>query len=360
MTILCFLTTCASLAEARLQYLKRRFHRDPELEVKYRAAIEDCVAKGYARRLIKEEAAAVSNITWYIPHHAVTNPNKPGKVGVVFDAAAKYNGTLNDQQLQGPRLTNDLIGVLIRFHEEGVAFSADVEGMFYQSRVTPSDTDALRLLWWPGSIEDRPEDYKMLAHIFGAKSSPCCANRALNKTAQDNEDSSPQEAVKTVRRNFYVDDVLKSAPSTQEAVRLTSDLTKLLKEGGFRLTKFASNSREVLQSIPPDLRASPLLDLDLDHLPLERASGVYWDAQSDTFKFKAAQAGKPSTKRGVLYVVSSLLTLIHLVSSHHLCSPPRFCYEPSGEINSLGIKRFRNLTSRSGSAGWKSYHMSSL
>ncbi|XP_067030727.1 uncharacterized protein [Acropora muricata] len=178
--------------------------------------------------------------------------------------------------------------------------------MFYQTSVTPSDTDALRFLWWPGSIEDRPEDYKMLVHIFGAKSSPCCAIKALNKTAQDNEDNYPQEVVPTVRRNFYVDDVLKSFPRTQQAVRLTSDLTKLLKEGGFRLTKFASNSREVLQSIPPDLRANPLLDLDLDQLPLERALGVYWDAQSDTFKFQAVQAGKPSTKRGVFSVVSSL------------------------------------------------------
>ncbi|XP_015760861.1 PREDICTED: uncharacterized protein LOC107340022 [Acropora digitifera] len=179
-----------SLAEARLQYLKRRFHRDPELEAKYRAAIEDCVAKEYARRLSKEEAAAVCNITWYIPHHAVTNSNKPGKVRVVFDAAAKYKGTsLNDQLLQGPCLTNDLIP----FREEEIAFSAEVEGMFYQTSVTPSDTGALRFLWWPGSIEDRPEDYKMLVHIFGAKSSPCCTNKALNKTAQDNEDNYPQK-----------------------------------------------------------------------------------------------------------------------------------------------------------------------
>ena len=35
-----------TLAEARLQHLKRRFLRDPELEVKYRAVIEDCVTKG--------------------------------------------------------------------------------------------------------------------------------------------------------------------------------------------------------------------------------------------------------------------------------------------------------------------------
>ena len=149
-----------ALAEARLQYLKSRFDREPELEVKYRAVIEDCVAKEYARRLSKDQAAAVRNITWYIPHHAVTNPNKPGKVRVVFDAAAKYNGTcLNDQLLQGPCLTNDLIGVLIRFRKEEVAFSADAQGMFYQTSMNPSDTDALRFLWWPSSIEDRPEGW---------------------------------------------------------------------------------------------------------------------------------------------------------------------------------------------------------
>ncbi|XP_068739665.1 uncharacterized protein [Montipora capricornis] len=303
------------LAEARLQYLKRRFRRDPELEVKYRDVIQDCVDKGYARKLSKQEVAAVSNITWYIPHHPVTNPNKPGKVRVVFDAAARFNGTsLNEQLLQGPCLTNDLTGVLIRFREEEVAFSADIEGMFYQTNVTPSDTDALRFLWWPGSIDDTPEDYKMLVHIFGAKSSPCCANKALSMTAQDNERKYSPEVIRTVRRNFYVDDVLKSVPSTEQAVHLTSDLTKLLKQGGFRLTKFASNSREVLQSISPELRANPSLDLDLDQLPLERALGVYWDAQSDTFKFKASQSGKPPTKRGVLSIVSSLFDPLGFLS----------------------------------------------
>ncbi|XP_068749478.1 uncharacterized protein [Montipora capricornis] len=264
------------LAEARLQYLKRRFRRDPEMEVKYRDVIQDCVDKGYARKLNKQEVAAVSNITWYIPHHPVTNPNKPGKVRVVFDAAARLNGTsLNEQLLQGPCLTNDLTGVLIRFREEEVAFSADIEGMFYQTNVTPSDTDALRFLWWPGSIDDTPEDYKMLVHIFGAKSSPCCANKALSMTAQDNERKYSPEVIRTVRRNFYVDDVLKSVPK---------------------------------------LRANPSLDLDLDQLPLERALGVYWDAQSDTFKFKASQSGKPPTKRGVLSIVSSLFDPLGFLS----------------------------------------------
>lgn len=272
-----------TLAEARLQHLKRRFLRDPELEVKYRAVIEDCVTKGYARMLTKEEAATVSKTTWFLPHHPVSNPNKPGKVRVMFDVAARFSGTsLNEQLLQGPSLTNDLSGVLIRFREEEIAFSTDIEGMFYQTRVTPSDTDSLRFLWWPKGIDVPPEKYKMLVHIFGAKSSPCCANKALSMTAQDKENY-PPKVIRTVCRNFYVNDVLKSVPNTDQAIPLASDLMKLLREGGFHLTKFASNSRELLASIPPASRANPKLDLDLDQLPLERALGVYWDAQSDTF-----------------------------------------------------------------------------
>ncbi|XP_068713249.1 uncharacterized protein [Montipora foliosa] len=57
-------------------------------------------------------------------HHL--NPNKPGKIRVVFDAAAKFHGTsLNDQFLQGPNYINNLAGVLMRFRQEEVVLVAD-------------------------------------------------------------------------------------------------------------------------------------------------------------------------------------------------------------------------------------------
>ena len=127
---------------------------------------------------------------------------------MVFDAAAKSDGTsLSDQLYQGPDLANSLTGALIRFREGEIAFTADLEAMFHQVTVLPRDADALRFLWWSGSWDNPPEEYQMLVHIFGAASSPCCANKSVRQT-DDNEEWFSPEVINTVRRNFYVDDVL--------------------------------------------------------------------------------------------------------------------------------------------------------
>jgi len=57
------------------------------------------------------------------------DPQK-GSLRVVFDCGATYKVTsLNSQLLQGPNLTNSLVGVLVRFRREPVAFMADIEAM---------------------------------------------------------------------------------------------------------------------------------------------------------------------------------------------------------------------------------------
>ena len=68
---------------------------------------------------------------------------------------------------------NSLIGVLMRFHKERVALVADVEAIFHQVFLKPRHVDALRFLWRPNwEIDQEPVVHRMLAHIFGAKSSP--------------------------------------------------------------------------------------------------------------------------------------------------------------------------------------------
>lgn len=65
--------------------------------------------------------------------------------------------------------------------------------------------------------------------------------------------------------SFYVDDCLASVASEQEAISLYKDLKNICAKGGFHLTKWISNSRGVLASIPEEERAKEVKDLDLDH-----------------------------------------------------------------------------------------------
>ena len=62
------------------------------------------IEKEYARKLIPEEITNKGPRTWYLPHFAVTNPNKPGKVRIVFDAVSEYEGTSQQERVTGPRL----------------------------------------------------------------------------------------------------------------------------------------------------------------------------------------------------------------------------------------------------------------
>ena len=65
------------------------------------------------------------------------------KVRVVFDCSATHRGaSLNAQVLQGPDLTNKVVGVLLRF--QSVALMADVEPMYHQLKVHPDDVGTFR------------------------------------------------------------------------------------------------------------------------------------------------------------------------------------------------------------------------
>lgn len=63
----------------------------------------------------------------------------------------------------------------------------------------------------------------MTVHLFGAKSFPGCANFALKATADDNEENLGCAAAEFVRRDFYVDDGLKSVASIPDAIALIED-----------------------------------------------------------------------------------------------------------------------------------------
>ena len=254
----------------------------------------------YAVKVPNKDLSRDDGKVWYLPHHGVYHPRKQ-KIRVVFDCGASYKDTtLNDQLLQGPNLTSTLLGVIIRFRHEEVAVMADMEVMFHQVKVPDEDSDLLRFLWWTsGDISEEIVEYKMVVHLFGATSSPSCSSFGLRKCAEDNRDKSNAQAVDMVLNNFYVDNCLKSVHSEEEAVLLYHNLQAVCGKDGFRLTKWVSNSRSVLSAIPEEERETEVKDLDLDRdaLPKERALGVHWCTQSDSFRFKIIILHKAPTRR---------------------------------------------------------------
>ena len=105
----------------RLQGLKKRLKKSAEYKRDYTLFMQDMIKKGYAERVPENEESDSEGI-WYIPHHGVYHPKKPNKIRIVFDCSAKYKGeVLNNNLLQGPNLTNNLAGVLVRFRQESIA-----------------------------------------------------------------------------------------------------------------------------------------------------------------------------------------------------------------------------------------------
>ena len=186
---------------------------------------------------------------------------------------------------------------------------ADIEAMYHQIKVHPDDVDALRFLWYPDSDLSRdPEEFHMSVHLFGGGWTAGCANFGLLRMARDNGSEFHTSVSSTVTKNFYVDDCLKSVKSQDEAIDLVNELQRLLRRGGFNLTKWIYNSRAVLENTPQSDRAKEVKDLDLSHdvLPVERALGVHWNVERDEFVFKIQVKDKPLTRRGLLSIVSSI------------------------------------------------------
>ena len=158
----------------------------------------------------------------------------------MFDSAARFKGTsLNEQILQGPDNANNLVGILTRFRRYSIALVGDIRAMFYSVKLDFRDQSALRFLWWKDDdISKSPKVYQLTVRCFGLTSSPSVAEFALRHTADENRADSTPDAIQAVKRNIYVDDLLKSVPNSQSAVALAHDVISLLEGGGLSLPSF--------------------------------------------------------------------------------------------------------------------------
>ena len=236
------------LAYQQFLSMEKRLAKDVELKTAYKATIEKDLERNFVRRLDDTETSETENaMQWYLPHHPVKHPHKPGKVRRVCNAASKFKGfSLNDKLLSGPDLIRNLVGIVFRFGEHEIAMTADIESMFLQVAVPKEECKCLRFLW-----RDKPSDtvgiYEYTRHVFGAKSSPTCANYGLQQSGRDNKVEFP-EASFTIDRNFYMDDLVKSVDTPQQAIECYRQVVETLKRSGFTLKKWRAIVQKLLKT----------------------------------------------------------------------------------------------------------------
>lgn len=216
------------MAERRLNSLRARLSRHPGLRERYAQETSKLLMMGHAEKVPVDQLFTTGRKIWYLPHHPIFNPRKTEKTRVVFDCAAAQDGiSLNSQVRQGPDLNKKLLGVLIRFREEDIAVTADIEAMFHQVPVAEEHKDALRFL-----LMGRPTTFRMTVHLFGGAWSPSCAPYALQRTFRDYGMEHPP-GVEGAVKNFYVDDLLLSTTTVTKAREMERELTALLEKGAF-------------------------------------------------------------------------------------------------------------------------------
>ncbi|XP_037828693.1 uncharacterized protein LOC119616432 [Lucilia sericata] len=307
----------------RLNCLQKKFFKTPLLKATIQSQIDNLVLKGYAKKLTPKELEVHHKKTWYLPIFVVSNPNKPNKVRLVWDAAAKSNGTsLNDYLLTGPDLLNPLVSVLLNFRVGKTAICGDISEMFHRVNVREIDMHAQRFLWYDkGDTLHQPSIYVMRALIFGISCAPCIAHFVRNKNADLFKNTHPR-AVEAIQQNHYVDDFIDSECDDNQALELAIHVREIHEAGGFKMHNWTSNSEVVLKELHG---SAPSEQSMKDWGSTTKILGLYWDPNNDEFRYICRFArlhrdilnqSLTPTKRETLQVLMSIFDPLGFVSCY--------------------------------------------
>ena len=139
---------------------------------------------------------------------------------------------------------------MLRFRGKRIALVADIEKAFLSVEVAALDRDCLTFLWVK-DVQDkeiRPVEYRFCRVVFGVNCSPFLLNATLQYHLDSLESKDP-EFVRKLKDSFYVDDLVSGQQTSDKAFLLYEQASEGLTQGGFRLRKWLSNSKELLKRI---------------------------------------------------------------------------------------------------------------
>ena len=258
--------------------------------------MKDMDDRQVARKLTPQELKEWKGPVFYIAHLAVVNPRSNSTpVRIVFNSSQSHRGvSLNSCLAKGPdAYINNLIGIILRWREEYVAFVGDLKKMFNSVHLKSLEQHCHRFLWRDMDTERQPDIYVMERVNMGDSPAPAISTEAVYKTANLFKDESP-EAAEMLKKSSYVDDLIDSRLNKSEAMKLAYDAKNMLAKGGFTVKcwQFSGevktrSGEELQQTVVPEYKsndlARPLLKGTDANL---RVLGVGWKPKEDVIVYE--------------------------------------------------------------------------
>lgn len=290
-------------AKSRLMNLEKRFKKQPNVKGPYVEFINEYEQLHHLSECNKPPFAC------YLPHHPVIKEkSETTKLRVVFNASEKTSSgySLNDIQMVGPVIQDDLFSILVRFRQHNYVMTSDVEKMYRQVLISESQRH-LQMILWRENENEPVKHFKLNTITYGTASAPFLSTRCLLQLAYECDDSDIREIIK---HDFFMDDLL-TGHETQEGLnRICRLVTKSLSSACFNLRKFRSNADQLFV----ENKLNEVQEIT-EFKTVTSTLGLTWSPQSDLFKFSVqVDMHAQITKRNILSSIAKIFDPLGLLS----------------------------------------------
>nr|CAI5842476.1 unnamed protein product [Callosobruchus analis] len=183
--------------------------------------------------------------------------------------------------------------------------------MYRQILIQPNQRN-LQLILWRTDPSLPLETYRLNTVTYGTKSAPYLATRCIQEIGISMKDSDP-EISDVILNCFYVDDLLMGADTVADVVKVGLGVHRVLKDAGFELRKWNSNSKEILMHMGVESTKTNVCNIN--EKENFKALGLSWDNTKDNFVFHTEiHDCDRVTKRSMLSVIGQLFDPMGLAS----------------------------------------------
>ncbi|KAK9675153.1 Protein of unknown function (DUF1759) [Popillia japonica] len=292
------------IAQTRFYHLEAQLKKDANLKEMY---VDFMNEYEHLNHMTKLESSPENAI--FLPHHGVLKETSDTtKLRVVFDGSCKFNKglSLNDVQLTGPTIQDELFALLARFRTYAFVVTADVEKMYRQVWIHETDRKYQQILWRENPNQEL-QCYQLNTVTYGTTSAPYLAIRSLYQLGLDYQEIYPREA-NIIKHDFYVDDLLTGANTEEELLSIKNIVESILETANFKLRKWTSNVKEIGNENRKEEIAV--------NEQLRKTLGIGWNPNADEFFYniKDINTTFKVTKRTILATTAELFDPLGLLA----------------------------------------------